>query len=435
MKILIAQYQMMDLGGIVGDLEALYKGFVDLGHEVAVKQLCWKTHVQDQRSSKDGLITGTFGLQHDQTGWIWPASYRVPYKGLDNINRWKEFANKFDLVIWHMPVPSMNKENIGNSDWLELYELDGPKQVAYIHDGNFKDSYPYLYAVREKLVGLACTQGAALGSCQSINLPRALVRSGQMNIDQRKCDRFPWAGRRKGFFSCFTAKGWKHLEDLVRAVPHMQNVSTRIYAGDGIAARYMRSKDKCPGQFIVKKQYDPDIDEAFYGQKIWDVAVSHGLHWLDYLHPKDRDVHMTTTMCHIDPSWSIKYARMGSHFNRTTVEAMISGCVPVARNLGLGINESGVTDIWVPNKNYIMIPYNATPREFAGIVEYAANLPEAEYQEMLENWDVMVHDWDYMLVATRVLDLADHPEKFEVGVESYELNQKSELALSQHFGV
>jgi hypothetical protein len=37
----------------------------------------------------------------------------------------------------------------------------------------------------------------------------------------------------------------------------------------------------------------------------------------------------------IDPSFSVKYAQHGAHFNRTTIEAMINGAVPVATDLGM----------------------------------------------------------------------------------------------------
>lgn len=434
MKILIAQYEMLDLGGIVNDLESLYQGLVELGIEVHVRQMCWKESVRDKRTSQTDLIQGKMGLLFNQKqGWIWPESHRVPYMGVENLRQWRMFAETFDAVVWHIPVPSASNENVGNSDWLRLYDISVP-QFAYIHDGNLRDSYPHIYAVKDKLKGLAATQGAALGCAKLVDLPHALVLTGQMDIQKRIDMRQPWSKRSHGFYSNFTAKGWKHLEDLVRAIPHMSPVLFKIYAGNGIALRYMKATDKCPPKFWCDKEYDPDFNESWNGKRIWENALLHGLIWKDYVHPDERDLYMSHLRVHIDPSWSIKYSKLGSHFNRTTVESMISGCVPIARNLGVGIDETGICDPWIPGETYAMIPYDCTPKQFAKKVEETICMDESSYMKMLENWDKIIWRWDYRRVAANLLRLILKTSEHPVGSFSEDVKRKSDEMMS-HFKI
>jgi len=402
MKILIACYQMMDLGGIVGDLEALYQGLTTLGHEVEVRQLCWRTTIGSQRIDTTGMIKGSFGLWHDQTGWVWDQVHRIPYKGPENISRWKEFANGFDAVIWHLPVPSQNNENEGNSDWLELYEIS-PAQIAYVHDGNLHEGYPWVYAIQNRIKAFVATQGAAYGSLAQVPNRSYLVMSGQVDIENRKRMREPrWEDRLPGFYANFTAKGWKHLADLVRAVPHM-NAYPKIYAGNGIDLRYMRSPDKCPPKYFASEQYDPDMKPEWKGKKIWDLALEHKLQHRDYVHPQERDNLMSRMRVHIDPSWSKKYARFGGHWNRTTVDSMIVGTIPIARNLGIATNEEGYGDIFNPGVNYFMIPWNTTPKQFADEVRRAICMSTQEYKRYLEEMDLIIDTWDNVKVAERIV--------------------------------
>jgi len=158
MKILITFHDLNDLGGIINNQEHLFQGFKELGHDVSVRKLVWKDQVRSKgTTSKQGLITGTQGMLLDQRGgWIWPPEWLVPYKGKANMDKWKAYASGFDLIIWQIPVPSKNKDNKGNSDWLELYNVP-VKQIAYIHDGHYQKRYPWLYKVKHHLCGVTAT--------------------------------------------------------------------------------------------------------------------------------------------------------------------------------------------------------------------------------------------------------------------------------------
>ncbi len=103
-----------------------------------------------------------------------------------------------------------------------------------------------------------------------------------------------------------------------------------------------------------------------HGNRIWDVALDHGMNYHGVV-PNEEVLEMLGSVkLQIDPSWSKKYSDFGAHFNRTTVEAMIKGAVPVATDLGMKNSQ-----IFKSGQNYIEIPHTATPKEFADIVNEA----------------------------------------------------------------
>jgi hypothetical protein len=126
----------------------------------------------------------------------------------------------------------------------------------------------------------------------------------------------------------------------------------------------MTSKDKCPNRYIDDN-----------GEKIWDIAIEYGLDYDTYVTPIERDEILRDSRTQLDASWSHKYAGFGGHFNRVSIEAMMQGTIPIARNLGMAGNENGNNDLFTANENYVNIPWNASPEEFADIVSVANNLP------------------------------------------------------------
>ena len=101
----------------------------------------------------------------------------------------------------------------------------------------------------------------------------------------------------------------------------------------------------------------------------------------------------------IDPSWSKSYSGYGAHFNRTTVEAIISGAVPMATDLGM-INSK----YFKSGENYIEIPHTATPQEFAEIVDESLNNFEL-WKTIRENNVPFIKMFDKTNVAQQYLDL------------------------------
>jgi len=427
MKILIAFHDLMDLGGIINNQEDLYAGFQELGHEVDVVKLVWKiTHNGRGPNSYDGLEKGKQGFWMNQRkGWVWPNKNVIPYKGARNLQRWKDTAIKYDLIIWQIPVPSKNKKNRGNSEWLELYNVP-VKQIAYVHDGNFPARYPWLYAVRHHLVGIGATHPCGYHSLANIDIPRALFFTSQADQDKRHGPKF--RDREKGWFSLQTFKGWKHVDDLIRAVPHMKACQTMVIAGGGIQWYYMNSDDK------VKPEY---LDEN--GDKIWDKAIEAGLEYLGYIQNAEREMCLDNTRFLIDPSWSKKFGAYGDHPNRVSIDALINGAIPIARDQGIAGPEGGDGEFFKAGKNFVMVPWNAAPLEFAEIVDDTMNMGENTFNDMLEEGRKIARLWDNRVVAQHFIDMAEgrpsgvYKKERDIGQFSQELADKSNQYMEEFF--
>ena len=439
MKILITFYFLNNLGGIINNQEGLVAGLRELGHEVETKCLVWKdkVRVSSARRSLEQDVDAT-GMSFDQElGWSWPASARIPYKGKHNLRRWKEYASQFDLIIWQIPVPTKQAANRGNTDWLELYDVP-VKQIIYTHDGNIKD-YPWIYKIVDKLHGAVGVHPCAYHGLANVPLPRAMAFSAQQFMAERVAEANKNRSTKNGFLSLQTLKGWKHVDDLVRAVPHMQNDQPKLLAGGGIHWYYMTSKEKMRKEYICSKDRDPDAKKSWIGKAIWDIAMNAGLYYLGYITNSEREMHMRYSKFVVDPSWSKKYAQVGDHFNRTIVEGIINGCVPIARNFGVATNEEGLGEFFLPGENYVMIPWDATPKEFAEAVDSAANMSKKAREQMLESGRGMLHLWDSKFVAQTFVDLANgkpagvYKRKNDRGKFSEEMEAKSNEVFDEFF--
>jgi len=397
----------MDLGGIINNQEHLAHGFAELDHEVDICKLVWKTNIQDRTSSKTGLVLGTQGMRLDQRGgWVWPTRKKIPYKGVGGMNRWKEFANKFDMIIWQIPVPSKNKNNKGNSDWLELYNLNPEvKQIAYVHDAHFPKRYPWLYQIRPWLHAVAATHPAGYHSLYNIDRPRALAFTAQMNQEDRDAHQ-SFKKRAGGWFSLQTFKGWKRVDELVRSIPYMKNKGPKILAGGGIQYYYMTSQDKVKSEYLVNRKKDPNCEEEHIGERIWERALNHGMDYVGYIQDEQREEYLSKVRYLIDPSWSHGFAEHGDHPNRVSVDALINGCVPIARSRGIAAPDDGMGEFFKQGVNYFMIPWNATPKEFGQNVDDIINeVHDNEWTAMVEEGRKIATLWEAKTVAQTFLDL------------------------------
>ena len=439
MKVLITMYDINNPGGIINHNENLIAGLKELGHEVDFVELLWRERSSEKRvSDKTGFEEKHSGYPvHQGKGWLFPVQKRIPYKGRENIAWWLDFANQFDLVIWQIPVPTKRKDNQGNNDWPYLYELDPwVNQIAIIHDGNLAKSYPWIEHIGERLSGLACVHPCAYHGAGTTNIPRALI------FNPQEVDNHPvpsWAEKEKGFISLQPFKAWKHVDDLVRSIPHMRKDTVKYLAGGGIEYNYMTSKDKCKEHYFVSSA-DTDIDPSEYGRKIWDVALDNGMSWLGYITETAGKEHMQKLRCLIDPSWSKAYAKVGDHFNRVVVDGMLEGAIPVARNLGISTNESGIGEVFKPGKHYVMVPYDAKPKEFADIVEEVVNFPEQEAEQYYTNHQELLQEFDRRHIAEQYIELgAGLPcgfhSRIDVGEQDKKSMTKSIQTLSEFFGV
>ena len=134
----------------------------------------------------------------------------------------------------------------------------------------------------------------------------------------------------------------------------------------------------------------------------------------------------------------MRYKDYGDHFNRVVVDAMIQGTIPIARNYGMSGNAEGNGILFKPNKNYIMIPHDATPSEFADSVIYANNMTDSDAETIrFNNYNKLKH-FDRKKVAQDYIDLANgkpcgYFNKIEVGTDDPKMMAESDRILNEFF--
>ena len=241
--------------------------------------------------------------------------------------------------------------------------------------------------------------------------------------------------RKRSLFSLQTFKNMKRVGDLVACIPHLDDCEVNV-AGDGIERCYMTSKDKCKKKYICSLERDPDASDEMIGNKIWDNATEAGMNYLGFISGVKRDQILGDTKFFIDSTWSKTY---GEHFNRTFIEAMIQGVVPIAVNLGISSNESGVGSLFTPNENYLMLKYDYTPKQYADKINEYLDIDEEEYQRIANNNFNLLKKFDRKKIAQDFINLS---EGIECG-EEYDtptyveprLVEKSSVMFSKWFGV
>jgi hypothetical protein len=427
MRILIALHKVMDLGGIINHTEQLIGGLKDLGHQVDFKELIYSDRANGQNKQGDWII-GPSGVPHDQgKGWNFKRSDRIAYRGPGNLNSAKQILSKYDLIIWTVPVPSKNKDNIGNHIWPELYNLPpSVKQIAFSHDGNSEQGYPYILRIAEHLTGLACVHHCAFNGAAHIPVPRALILNPQHN--PVRSDILGWQHRRPGFVNMQTFKAWKHAHELIEAIAYMPEkleLEFRHVAGQGIEYRYMVSEDKC------KENYIHGIsDNWFSGMKFWDAAVGHGMIHDGYWNVDEVGKMLSQARCLVDPSWSNKYSKKGGHYNRVVVDAMIHGAIPAARSAGMG------NELFKAGEHYVEIPEGCGPKQYADTVLSVGDMSTTEARPYREAALDVLPRFDRTFVARQIVELASSGDiDVTLGSPSQSVEKKSDDILFNHFGI
>jgi len=387
MKILMTLYQIQDYGGIINHLENLTHGFKRNGDEVDVVMLCPKhkiTNVESKRADWQVNPEGTGYRFNQARGWT--GLPKVPYLNAAAREAFRDSCEEYDGVLWHIPVPTLNKDNKGVSEWVDLYNPRA-KNFAIIHDGNFPKLYPHLNHIKDCFKGLICVHESAYNSAASIDLQRILIVNP---FDLHSWRRHPEAfapltfNSRSGFTSAQVFKAWKRVDDLIRAIPFMKSTEHKRIGGSGIEYRYMTSKDKCK----------PKYHNAS-GGRIWDEAINAGMLYLGTVPTPTLYSYFKESKLQIDPSWSYKYAAYGAHFNRTTIEGMICGAVPMATDLGMKDSK-----IFEPNVNFIEIPHDTTPKYYAALIDHCLSEDyKIQWQNIRENNIELLPRFDIQTVA------------------------------------
>lgn len=386
MKFLMTLFQIQDYGGIINHAEHLAMGLNKLGHEVDFVVLVPKTKVARSRPLPKDMEKyrklGTGYYFHQARGWY--GVPKVPYVSDYYRKQFKQKCSQYDAVLWHIPVPTLSGDNQFVSDWVDLYD-HGSKNIAIIHDGNLPELYPHLNHVAHHFHAAVCVHESAVNSGNMLAIPRKLIVNP---FEINGLDGWTDFDRRDGFAAIQVFKAWKRVDTLIRAIPHMKNKQSKFVGGEGIEYRYMTSQDKCKPKYF---------DET--GDRIWDKALRYGM---THMGTVPGDVVFQTlreVKVQIDPSYSKKYSSFGAHFNRTTVEAMICGAVPMATDWGMAGSE-----IFLPGLHYIQIPAGCAPQEFADLVDNAVT-DKNQWLRIKEQNLERVKMFDMRNVAQQYVDL------------------------------
>ena len=110
-----------------------------------------------------------------------------------------------------------------------------------------------------------------------------------------------------------------------------------------------------------------------------------------------------------------------------------------ARNLGISTNLEGEGEIFTPNKNYVMVPFDAKPKEFGEIVENTINLSSYQATEYYENNLELLPLFERKKIAQEYIDLGNglptgFYNKLETGTVDPKTTAKAEKVINEFFG-
>lgn len=425
MKILTVVHDFNNFGGIISHTEQLIAGFKDLGHETGFVYL---------RSTKSG---GKFSDDYDKEGYDigvgtglpvhqgkgWRGEY-LSFINDDDVHKFVNLANSYDIIIWQSIFGFKCQDSEGKQSWLRMFKEVKAKHIVIVHDGNLRKNYPWIHHLREHITGLACVHPSALNQAEALNIPRALIVNPQ---DISRAKKTEFSKRKNTIFSLQTFKRWKRVDDLVAAVPYING--DVIVAGDGIERAYMASKDKCKPEYYCTLDRDPNATPDRIGKPIWQNALNDTMSYIGFVSEEKRDEILSEVKFLLDPSWSRTY---GEHFNRVVIDAMIQGVVPIARNLGVSDNVEGI-GLLKPGKNYLMIPWDATPKLFGDLCNQYFSLNEKAYDEIIDHNLEFIKLFDRKAVADQYINLAYDHLPVKVGKYDPNLDKIIDSVWCDHF--
>ena len=474
MKILIADFEIAKYGGIVEHVAAKVKALKALGHEVDIVQLSPSQTTQKFYDKKIAEFkSGAFqnkikinsqggGYEYDEATGYWrnnyygfflPPSNRIGVFEPDALQRWHKLVEDVDLIMWNfMPTKSSawNREGVKFDFWWKFFDLptDKVRQMFIVHDAYFDVRASNVTALKDKIMFLECAHIAAYQCCKNIGIPRTLLLNPRYLEDDEKMPVRMMNKRKTDFFAAHIFKSMKHVDDLIRAVPWLnQNSYDEKYsvkiAGSGIEQAYMVAPTKCKEPYKVSAKRDPDIHPSFYGQKIWDVGVKYGMEYLGQISGEQVRENLLNAKFAVDPSWADHYANYcRTHINGFIIEAMLCGCYPVLRDYkGLVKGGEEIYDPLFESIRAIIIPWDATPKQFAEALKEARRMSPAKYlRDTKYNFDLVYELFNAKTNMKEVLRIVRGGDKLvrkelECGRDSENVKRISGEIMEDFYGI
>lgn len=475
MKIIIASFDIAKWGGIVNYMKDMLRAFHELGHEVDVVQMTPASTTQKaydkkvaefesgehQRKIKFHSQAG--GYEKDETvgywyntyyGYFLPPSNRIGVYEKDAVERWKRLVSDVDIILWNfMPTKSSawNKKGFKFDFWWKFYDLpDRIKQVFLVHDAYFDIRASNVSALKDKLLFMACAHLAAYQCCANIGIPRSLLLNpryiedgARMPIRMMKC-------RTQDFFAAHMFKSMKHMEELIAAIPYLNKGVDKAFgikiAGTGIEMNYMTSPTKTKQQYMCTLKRDPNLPKKLDGKiSLWNRAVKFGMEYMGQMAGTDVQDMLLNTKFAVDPSWSDHYSKYcRTHINGFIIEAMLKGAYPVLRDYRGLSRESVNKEIYDPlfeNIRAIIIPWNATPKEFGTALRKAAEMsPEKFLADTRHNFGIVCELFNSKKNAQEIIRLCEEgrggiEKELECGVDSETVKNVTKDIMENYYGI
>lgn len=409
LKIYFADFQIAKYGGIVSYVADMLKAFRDLGHQVDVVQMTptsitqraydkkVKEYESGEHQQKIKFHSQAGGYERDEVTGYWrnnyygyflPPSNRIGVYEADAIEHWRGVVRDADIILWNF-IPTRSsaweKKGVKFNFWWRFFDLPASvKQVFLAHDAYFDVRASNISALKDKILFLGCAHLAAYKCCAYIGIPRTLLLNPRYIPDGLNMPIRVMSKRSVDFFAAHMFKSMKHMEELIAAVPYIQTNSRHSIeiAGTGIEYSYMTSETKTKGCYMCSLKRDPDLPKELDGkQSLWDRGVEYGMNYRGQMSGGDVISTLRNTKFAVDPSWSEHYAQYSrTHINGFVIEAMLNGAYPVLRDYrGLAKDDRDVYDPLFENIHAIIVPWNATPKEFGKKLKEALAMSPAKY--------------------------------------------------------
>ena len=441
MKVLIADFYITKYGGIVEYVASMLKAFSDLGCEVDIAQMNpasisqksydrkvaefesgehqrkIKFHSQAGGYTKDE-ITGYW--RNNYYGYFLPPSNRIGVYESDAIEHWRKLVKDIDIILWNfMPTKSSawEKKDRNFDFWYKFFDLPSSiKQVFLVHDAYFNIRASNVSALKGKISFLACAHLAAYQCCSEIGIPRCLMLNPRYLSDDMKMPIKVKDKREIDFFAAHMFKSMKQMEELIAAIPYINNKKSYNVqiAGTGIEYSYMTSRDKIKKNYVCNRHRDPDLPEELDSKiSLWDRAVQFGMLYNGQMSGSDVIRSLKNTKFAIDPSWSEHYAHYcNTHINGFIIEAMLNGAYPVLRDYRGLVKDADVYDPLFDEIKSIKIPWDATPKQFAEYLEDAMNMSNGKFlKDTKHNFEVVRELFNAKKNAVEIIRLCKGGEK------------------------
>ena len=474
MKIFISTFTISKQGGIVHYTKDMLRAFHDLGHDVDLAELSpasttqkaydkkvaefesgehqrkIKFHSQAGGYERDDVVGYWFNTYY---GYFLPPSNRIGVYEKDAVERWKTLVEDADIILWNfMPTKSSawDKKGVAFDFWWKFFDLPkNIKQVFLVHDAYFNVRASNVSALKKKILFMACAHLAAYQCCSEIGIPRTLLLNPRYIEDDAKMPVRLMNKRTQDFFAAHMFKSMKHMEELIAAVPYInkgldERMSVTI-AGTGIEYNYMTSPTKTKSNYMCTLKRDPNLPKKLDGKiSLWNRALKFGMDYRGQMSGGDVQKTLLNTKFAIDPSWAEHYAQYCfTHINGFIIEAMLQGAYPGLRDYR-GLANVDTRELYDPlfeNIRAIIIPWNATPKEFAEKLKEAMKMsPKKFLRDTKHNFELVKELFNSKKNAEEIIRLCRGGRKLvkkelDIGVDSDNVKRITKDIMEDFYGI